>query len=87
VVHGTKHFMRDLPTELGVGTIDYEGDTLWCAAPPSALQARGVVRVLLSPGPEREREEREKELVRELGLPRPVLQGLLPAGGLSVRRV
>jgi len=87
VIHGTKHLMRDLPTELGLGTIDYEGETLWCVAPPDAIRARGVLRVRLTPGPEREREELEKELARELGLTRPLLQGLLPAGGISVRRV
>jgi len=86
VIHGTKNILKDLPTELGLGTIDYEGEALWCAAPPEAIRARGTVRVLLTPGPEREREEREKELVRELGLPRPRLQSLLPAGGLTIRR-
>jgi predicted ribosome quality control (RQC) complex YloA/Tae2 family protein len=87
VIHGAKHFMRDLPTELGLGTIDFEGEALWSVAPPDAIQARGILRFRLAPGPEREREDREKELVRELGLSRPVLQSLLPAGGLSVRRV
>jgi len=87
VIHGTKHVMRDLPLELGLGTVEYHGETLWTTAPPSALRARGMIRVLLTPGPERERSDVEVSLVRELGLGRPVLQGLLPAGGLSVRRV
>jgi predicted ribosome quality control (RQC) complex YloA/Tae2 family protein len=86
VIHGTKHILRDLPLELGLGTIDYRGETLWSAAPPSALGARGKVLFLLSPGPERERSEVEVSLARELGLSRTVLQGLLPAGGLSARR-
>jgi predicted ribosome quality control (RQC) complex YloA/Tae2 family protein len=86
VIHGTKHVLRDLPLELALGTVDYGGDTLWTAAPPEALRVRGKVFVLLSPGPERERSEVEVSLSRDLGLPRPVLQGLLPAGGLSVRR-
>lgn len=86
VIHGTKHVMRDLPTELALGTLDYEGDILWTAAPPDALLRRGVVRVLLTPGPERERSEREVELARDLGVPRSLLQSLLPAGGLSIRR-
>jgi len=86
VIHGTKHFLRDLPLELGVGTLDYRGETLWTAAPPSALRTRGKLLVLLSPGPERTRSEVEVSLARELGLSRTVLQGLLPAGGLSVRR-
>ncbi len=86
-IHGTKHVMRDLPTEIAVGTIDYRGETLWTAAPPSAIRARGSVRALLVPGPEREREAVEVELARELGLTRTRLQGLLPAGGLEIRRV
>ena len=85
-IHGSKHVMRDLPTEVAIGTVDYAGDRLWTAAPPAALRARGVVRVVLVPGPERGREAVEVELVRSLGLPRPRLQGLLPAGGLEVRR-
>lgn len=86
VIHGTKHVMDDLPTEVGIGTIDYRGAALWTVAPPSALRSRGSVRFLLTPGPERERAEREVELARELGISRSLLQALLPAGGLSVRR-
>jgi predicted ribosome quality control (RQC) complex YloA/Tae2 family protein len=86
VIHGTKHVLKDLPLELAVGTIRYEGDERWTVAPPSAVRALGEVRVLLTPGEERERGEREVELAKELGLPRPLLQSLLPAGGLSLRR-
>ena len=86
VVHGTKNLMRDLPTELGLGEIDYEGETLWTVAPPSAIRARGTVRFVLAPGAERDRAEREKELARELGLSRSWLQSALPAGGLTLRR-
>jgi predicted ribosome quality control (RQC) complex YloA/Tae2 family protein len=86
VIHGTKHVMRDLPLELAIGVIRYEGNERWTVAPPSAVQSLGEVRFLLTPGEERERGEREVELAKELGLPRPLLQGLLPAGGLSVRR-
>lgn len=85
-IHGTKHVLRDLPTEIGLGTIDYLGDTLWTAAPPSAIRARGTVRVVLVPGVERDRDRVEVELARELGLTRTRLQGLLPAGGLEIRR-
>jgi predicted ribosome quality control (RQC) complex YloA/Tae2 family protein len=85
-IHGTKNLLRDLPTELALGTIDYEGESLWTAAPPEAVRRRGTVRVLLTPGPERERSDREVELARELGIARPLLQSLLPAGGISVRR-
>jgi predicted ribosome quality control (RQC) complex YloA/Tae2 family protein len=85
-IHGTKHVMRDLPTELGLGTIEYQGETLWTAAPQSAIQSRGAVRAVLVPGEEREREAIEVELSRELGLTRTRLQSLLPAGGISRRR-
>ncbi|MGA8711070.1 MAG: ribosome rescue protein RqcH [Thermoplasmata archaeon] len=86
VIHGTKHTLKDLPLELALGTIRYEGEERWTVAPPTAVRARGEVRVLIGPGEDRERGEREVELSKELGLPRPVLQSLLPAGGLSVRR-
>ncbi len=86
IVRGTKHFVQDVPLELGVGPIRYEGDDLLSVAPPAALRARGEVRFLLLPGDERERADREVELARELGVPRSRLQGLLPAGGLTVRR-
>lgn len=86
VVHGTKNMLKDLPLELALGTIRYEGEERWTVAPPSAVRARGEVRVLLAPGEDRERGAREVELSKELGLPRPLLQSLLPAGGLTVRR-
>lgn len=86
VIHGTKHVLKDLPLELALGTIRYEDEERWTVAPPSAVRARGEVRVLLGPGEERERGDREVELSKEFGLPRPTLQSLLPAGGLSVRR-
>ncbi len=86
VIHGTKNVLRDLPTELALGTVDYQGETLWTVAPPEAVRRRGTERVRLTPGPERERSEREAELVRDLGISRPLLQSLLPAGGLAIRR-
>ena len=86
VIHGTKHVLKDLPLELALGTIDYRGETFWTAAPPTALRSRGTIRVLLAPGPERERPELEVALVRDLGVDRTLLQSLLPAGGISVRR-
>lgn len=85
-IHGTKHVMRNLPTEIGLGTINYLGDVLWTAAPPTSIRARGTVRVVLVPGDERDRDRVEVELARELGLTRTRLQGLLPAGGLGIRR-
>ena len=86
VIHGTKHFERDLPLELALGRIRYEGSERWTVAPPSAVRALGEPVVLLTPGEERERSEREIELSRETGLSRSRLQGMLPAGGLNVRR-
>jgi predicted ribosome quality control (RQC) complex YloA/Tae2 family protein len=85
-IHGTKHRLDDLPTELALGTVRYAGDALWTAAPPSAVAARGEVRVVLVPGPERDRDALEVELASELGLNRTRLQSLLPAGGISRRR-
>lgn len=86
VIHGSKHFLKDLPLELALGTIRFDGEESWTVAPQSAVRARGTVRFLLTPGEERERSERELELVRETGLSRTVLQSLLPAGGLNARR-
>ncbi|HTS32999.1 MAG TPA: ribosome rescue protein RqcH [Thermoplasmata archaeon] len=86
VVHGTKHFLKDLPLELALGTVRYEKEERWTAAPESAVRARGTVRILLVPGEDRDRAAVEVDLARELGVSRSVLQSLLPAGGLSVRR-
>ncbi len=85
-IHGTKHVLRDLPMEIAIGTLDYEGETMWTAAPATAVAARGAVRAVLVPGPERERDALEVELASELGLSRTRLQSLLPAGGISRRR-
>ena len=87
VIHGMKNWLKDCPLELGLGQVDYEGEALWTAAPPDALRARGRLRLVLTPGEDRERADREVEIVRELGLSRDLLQRLLPAGGLSIRRV
>ena len=85
-IHGTKHLLGDLPLEIALGPVDYRGESLWTAAPPSAVAARGEVRAVLVPGPERERAAVETELAAELGLTRTRLQSLLPAGGISRRR-
>ena len=82
-IHGTKHVLKDLPTELALGTIAYRGQTLWTGAAASAIRAHGTVRVVLVPGPERERDVLEVELAAELGLTRTRLQALLPAGGIA----
>lgn len=86
VIHGTKHFLKDLPLELALGVIRYDGEERWSCAPPTAVRARGEVRCLVVPGEERDRGIREVELARELGVSRDLLQSLLPAGGISVRR-
>jgi predicted ribosome quality control (RQC) complex YloA/Tae2 family protein len=86
VIHGTKNFIRDVPLELAVGTVQYEGEERWTAAPELAVRSRGAVRFLLTPGEERDRAAVERSLVEALGVPRSLLQSLLPAGGISVRR-
>jgi predicted ribosome quality control (RQC) complex YloA/Tae2 family protein len=86
VIHGTKNFLKDLPLELALGEIEVQGRRRWSVGPPDALRRRGTARFLLVPGEERDREKVERELSTELGLSRSLLQSLLPAGGLSVRR-
>ncbi|MCI4344440.1 MAG: NFACT RNA binding domain-containing protein, partial [Thermoplasmata archaeon] len=86
VIHGTRHPLGDLPTELGIGRVQYEGVELWSVGPPSALQGRGALRFRLTPGEERERARSESELARELGVSRNLLQSLLPSGGLTALR-
>jgi predicted ribosome quality control (RQC) complex YloA/Tae2 family protein len=86
VIHGTKNFFRDLPLELAVGTVQYEGEERWTAAPERSVRARGSVRALLVPGEERDRPDLERSLSAELGISRSLLQSLLPAGGVAVRR-
>lgn len=86
VIHGTKHFERDLPLELAIGPVRYRDEERWTAAPESAVRARGEVRCLVTPGDERGRADVEVALARDLGVDRNLLQSLLPAGGLTVRR-
>jgi predicted ribosome quality control (RQC) complex YloA/Tae2 family protein len=86
MIHGTKHVLRDLPTELAIGPTFVQGERLWSVAPPSALRVRGEVRFLLTPGEERERLARERDLAGTLGISRDLLQSLLPPGGLTIRR-
>lgn len=86
MIHGTKHFFRDLPVELGIGEIRYESEMLWSVAPPDSLRSRGALRGIVTPGDERERPRTEVALAAELGVSRSVLQALLPAGGLRYRR-
>ncbi|MCI4358463.1 MAG: NFACT family protein [Thermoplasmata archaeon] len=86
VIHGTKHIMKDLPTELAIGPVSYEGDELWTVAPLRSLERVGQPRFVLTPGEERDRPEREVELARELGLPRSRIQALVPSGGITLRR-
>jgi predicted ribosome quality control (RQC) complex YloA/Tae2 family protein len=86
VIHGTKNFLRDLPLELGIGEVEVQGETRWSVAPPDALRARGRLRAIIEPGEERERPPVEIDLARTLGVSRSLLQSLLPAGGVSIRR-
>ena len=86
VIHGTKNIVKDVPTEIGLGTVDYEGAARWCAGPPAALRARGLLRAVVTPGDERERADREIELAELLGISRSRVQSLLPAGGVALRR-
>lgn len=86
VIHGTKTFFRDLPMEIGVGEVEVQGATRWSAAPPDALRSRGRLRMILIPGELRDRPALEVELARELSVSRSLLQSLLPAGGLAIRR-
>ncbi|EQD64050.1 protein containing DUF814 [mine drainage metagenome] len=86
VVRGTKHPLNDLPTELGLGVVTYEGEPRWMAAPPEAFHLTGGLRIRLAPDDERTRNDRERELSRELGISRELLQSLLPAGGFQFRR-
>ncbi|HUI38054.1 MAG TPA: ribosome rescue protein RqcH [Thermoplasmata archaeon] len=86
VIHGEKHVVRDAPTRLAIGTQTYEGEELWTVAPPRAFEGRGTARFLLTPGEEARRAELEVELSTSLGLSRPRLQSLLPAGGIAIGR-
>jgi predicted ribosome quality control (RQC) complex YloA/Tae2 family protein len=86
MIHGTKNILKDLPTELAIGTVLYEGEELWTVAPPDAFVGRGQARFVVTPGEERGRAESEIALSKELGFSRSRLQGMLPAGGLTFRR-
>ncbi|MCI4372069.1 MAG: NFACT family protein, partial [Thermoplasmata archaeon] len=86
VIHGTKNFVRDVPLEIALGIVTYEGGQRWTAAPESAVRSRGEVRAVLRPGEERDRATIERSLAESLGVSRSLLQSLLPAGGISVLR-
>ena len=88
VIHGTKNFLKDLPLELGVGEVRWEGEVLLMAGPPSAFTGPGR-RLLwsLRPGREDARREAERELSRSLGCSLETVQSMLPGGGLDLRRV
>lgn len=86
VIHGQRNPLRDLPVEIGLGTISLGPDEKWCAAPPSALRSRGTLRWVLTPGEERDRPALEIQLSREAGISRTLLQALLPAGGIRAER-
>jgi len=87
VIHGERHSLGDLPTELAVGRITIDRAELWMVAPPASFGADGPIQVRLAPDDERTRPEREVELAALLGVSRNVLQSLLPAGGFAYRRV
>lgn len=88
IIHGTKHFERDLPLELSLGVLLHEGETLLQVAPPESFRGEGR-RVLwkILPGDEREREQVERRISQDLGVTRERLQALLPPGGVRVERV
>ena len=86
VIHGSKHFLRDLPLELGIGRVEVAGEARWTVAPPPAVQARGELLFVLRPDEERDRASHEVELASALGLSRATLQPMLPAGGFAFRR-
>jgi len=87
VIHGTKNYLRDLPLEVSLGYVELDGERLLQCAPPEAFSRAGSeVLVDLRPGDERERDREERELSRRLGLPRDLLQSLLPPGGLTIGR-
>ncbi len=86
MVYGNRRRLSDLPTELALGTVEYEGELRWVAAPESALRARGQVHALIRPGDDRRRAEAEREWSRALGIDRELLPRLLPPGGFVARR-
>lgn len=88
VIHGTKHVMRDLPIELAIGEVTFEGERLLVSAPPQAL-ARAGARALwsLKPGDEKERTEVIRQLSKDMGVSMDTIQSLLPGGGVRVSRV
>jgi predicted ribosome quality control (RQC) complex YloA/Tae2 family protein len=87
VIHGTKNVLKDLPLELAIGEVPWEGERLFMAAPPAAFTGRGgKVLWLISPGEERVRKEAERELSKDMGLSLETVQSLLPGGGVSIKR-
>ncbi|MDE1819816.1 MAG: NFACT family protein [Euryarchaeota archaeon] len=87
VIHGTKHFEKDLPLELALGTLEHEGELLLQVAPPESFQGeRRKVLWRVLPGDERERDEVERKVAQDLGVSRERLQALFPPGGVRAVR-
>jgi predicted ribosome quality control (RQC) complex YloA/Tae2 family protein len=84
VIHGTRHTLRDLPLELTLGRVLYEGEMLLQAAPLSTFARPGAQPLwTLLPGEDRDRERAERALAQALGITREALQAVLPPGGFT----
>ncbi len=88
VIHGTRNPLRDLPLELTLGRVPYEGEMLLQAAPLSTFGRPGSQLLFgLRPGEDRDREVEERTLAQALGITREALQAVLPPGGFSARPI
>ncbi len=86
VIHGARNPLKDLPLELTLGRVLYEGEALLQAAPVLAFGRPGSQPLYaLTPGEDRKREEAERSLAQALGITREALQALLPPGGFNAR--
>ncbi len=78
VIHGTRNPLRDLPLELTLGRVPYEGEMLLQAAPLSTFGRPGSQLLFgLRPGEDRDREAEERTLAQALGITREALQAVL----------
>jgi hypothetical protein len=86
VIHGARNPLKDLPLELTLGRVLYDGEALLQAAPVLAFGRPGSQPLYaLTPGEDRKREEAERSLAQALGITREALQALLPPGGFNAR--
>lgn len=79
VIRGKRNYFSKLPLRLAIGFIEYEGERKLMCAPESAVAARNMEYILLTPG-DKSKEKVASELSPLLGVEVDRIVSLLPPG-------